>query len=107
MALRTRIDFTERELEGLVALLELAVGNDTCYLPERALRGAVARAEDKIKRAYRKATTGSTADPDVFCNRCDNRGKNVPGPGGQNFGCPGCGYMLGEHPNGLQARHVH
>jgi hypothetical protein len=70
----------------------------------RVERAAAERAAEKVSRAWRKATTGNASDPDVFCNRCDNRGKNTPGPGGQNFGCPGCGYMLGEHPNRLQAR---
>jgi hypothetical protein len=99
MTLRQRIDFTERELEALTFVL---AKSGSVVIHERAIRGAAGRAKDKIDRAYRKATTGSTADPDVFCNRCDNRGKNVPGPGNQNFGCPGCGYTLGEHPNRIQ-----
>jgi hypothetical protein len=98
MTLRQRIDFTERELEALTFVLAEA----SFAIEQRAIRGAAGRAKDKIDRAYRKATTGSTADPDVFCNRCDNRGKNVPGPGNQNYGCAGCGYMLGEHPNRIQ-----
>lgn len=104
---RERVDFTHRELESLSNLLA-----NTADFPEwleesfpnmdRVEKAALARASEKVGRAHRKARTGNAADPDVFCNRCDNRGKNTPGPGGQNFGCPGCGYTLGGHPNGLR-----
>lgn len=43
------------------------------------------------------------ADSDVFCEKCKNKGRTVKGQGnnfGQRFGCPGCGYLEGEHPNG-------
>lgn len=99
---RQRIDFTEKELGSLVFVLNEA--RSKVYIEGRVERAAAERAIEKIERAHRKATTGSAADPDVFCNTCDNHGRDTPGPGGQNFGCPGCGYMLGEHPNRLEVR---
>lgn len=105
---RIRVDFTERELEALLPVLSNTIDHpdamDAAFDSDRVGKAAALRANEKIVRAYRKSKTGSPADPDVYCRRCENRGKDTPGPGGQNFGCPGCGYTLGQHPNGLEAR---
>ena len=105
MTLRTRVDFTQKELAALLPALSNTLDHpdvlDVCY-PDRVGKAAALRAYDKITRAYRKATSGCAADPDVFCNACDNRGRNALGPGGQNFGCSGCGYTLGTHPNRIK-----
>lgn len=40
-------------------------------------------------------------DSEVFCMKCQNKGRTVRGQGanaGQRFGCSGCGYLEGEHP---------
>lgn len=97
MPSRERIDFTHRELEALAFVLTEA--SSKVVVEDKVLRRAVERGMDKIERAHRKVTIGQAAHPDVFCNRCDNKGKNAVLPDGQNLGCPGCGYTLGQHPN--------
>lgn len=100
---RHRIDFTTRELDVMVSIVA-GINPDLDPSLDRVERAAANRAIDKIERAWRKATTGNAADPDVFCNTCNNHGRDVAGPGGQNFGCSGCGHLYGQHPNRLEAR---
>lgn len=68
--------------------------------------GRIAHGEAKDPRVEAKVALGelpigallTQPDPDVHCVKCNNKGRTTRGPGKQQFGCPGCGYLVGEHP---------
>ncbi len=70
----------------------------------------IASGEEKQPQLAAKVALGelpigallASPDTDVFCMKCHNKGRTTKGQGanaGQRFGCPGCGYLEGEHPN--------
>lgn len=103
MPARQRIDFTEKELDALVQVVGAGMMDVEHMGLGRVEQAAAARAVDKIQRNHRKFKFGTTADPDVFCNSCENRGATYSTNGGLNVtGCTRCGYLTGQHPNGLR-----
>lgn len=73
---------------------------------EQIASGAARDSQTQAKVALGQLPIGALltpADAEEFCRKCHNHGKTTKGQGanaGQKFGCPGCGYLEGEHPNG-------
>lgn len=72
------------------------------HVLERIASGHEKRPQVAAKVALGQLPIGAllSSDPEVFCPKCENKGRRVKGPHNQQLPCNVCGYLPGEHPAG-------
>jgi hypothetical protein len=89
MPAHVTIKLTMNEAQALAVALPKAL----TYAPAEAFDDATGKA---LGRVFDKAHRAIFGRHGLFCAACKGHGRDVPGPGNQNFGCPKCGLTKGD-----------